>query len=178
MPCHSPVHRGCVAGRDPLRTAAAEASRTGEEWILVNSRRIAFLDVDGTILDHRGTIAPSTVDAIRSARAAGHLVFLSTGRSSGDVPAAVRLIGFDGVVSNGGAYATVGDETVVALPMPLAAVQRLVDYFEAAGIQYLLQTDGGAYAGAEVRAVFDDLHRRLFASHDPDSAPRLHDIAG
>ena len=143
----------------------------------MNSRRIAFLDVDGTILDHHGTIAPSTVDAIRSARAAGHLVFLSTGRSSGDVPPVVRVIGFDGVVSNGGAYATVGDETVVALPMPLAAVQRLVDYFEAAGIQYLLQTDGGAYAGAEVRAVFDDLHRRLFASHDPDSAPRLHDIA-
>jgi len=77
----------------------------------VNSRRIAFLDVDGTILDHRGTVAPSTVDAIRSARAAGHLVFLSTGRSAGDVPPAVRMIGFDGVVSNGGAYATVGDKT-------------------------------------------------------------------
>jgi len=145
--------------------------------MLVNSRRIAFLDVDGTILDHHGTVAPSTVDAIRSARAAGHLVFLSTGRSAGDVPPAVRMIGFDGVVSNGGAYATVGDKTVVARAMPLDAVQKLIDYFEAAGIRYLLQTDDGAYAGAEVRAVFDDLHRRLFASHDHDSAPHLHDIA-
>jgi Cof subfamily protein (haloacid dehalogenase superfamily) len=148
-----------------------------EEWILVNSHRVAFLDVDGTILDHHGTVAPSTVDAIRSARAAGHLVFLSTGRSSGDVPPVVRVIGFDGVVSNGGAYATVRDETVVARPMPLHAVHELIDYFEAAGIRYLLQTDGGAYADAEVRAVFDDLHRRLFASHDHDSAPHLHDIA-
>ncbi|MEU1972131.1 HAD family hydrolase [Microbacterium sp. NPDC019599] len=143
----------------------------------VSPRRIAFLDVDGTILDHRGTVAVSTVDAIRSARAAGHLVLLSTGRSSADVPPVVRAIGFDGVVSNGGAYATVGDETVVARPMPVAAVHKLTDYFEAAGIRYLLQTDDGAYADAEVQAIFDDLHRRLFASHEPDSAPRLHDIA-
>lgn len=145
--------------------------------MLVNPRRIAFLDVDGTILDHHGMVAPSTVDAIRSARAAGHLVFLSTGRSSVDVPPVVRVIGFDGVVSNGGAYATVGDEIVVARPMPLDAVRKLIGYFEAADIRYLLQTDGGAYASAEVRAVFDDLHRRLFASHDHDSAPQLHDIA-
>jgi Cof subfamily protein (haloacid dehalogenase superfamily) len=145
--------------------------------MLVNSRRIAFLDVDGTILDHHGTVAASTVDAIRSARADGHLVFLSTGRSWPDVPPVVRAIGFDGVVSNGGAYATVGEETVVARTMPLDAVQRLVEYFEAADIRYLLQTDRGAYAGADVREIFDGLHRSLLASQDHDSAPHLHDIA-
>ncbi|MFV1315617.1 hypothetical protein [Klebsiella pneumoniae] len=35
--------------------------------------RIAFLDVDGTILEHGSLIAPSTVTAIRQARANGHV---------------------------------------------------------------------------------------------------------
>ena len=49
------------------------------------SPRIVFIDVDGTILEHGSVIAPSTVSAIRAARRAGHLVYLCTGRSAGDI---------------------------------------------------------------------------------------------
>ncbi|MEJ1154762.1 HAD family hydrolase [Microbacterium marmarense] len=149
------------------------------------SPRIAFLDVDGTILDHGKTIARSTIDAVRSARAAGHYVYLSTGRAAGDIHPDVLDIGFDGAISNGGAYATVGDLSVVANPMPRAAVDELITYMDAAGILYLLQTNAAVYASPHVQKMLDDLTRSWMASHGdedtpqtaPQEVPRFGDIA-
>ncbi len=115
--------------------------------------RIAFLDVDGTILEHGSLIAPSTVTAVRTARENGHLVWLCTGRSAGDIHPDVLAIGFDGAITNGGAYATRGEEPgddalIVEHPMPRADVEAVERYFEAHGIHYFLQTHGGVYASA------------------------------
>lgn len=150
----------------------------------VNVPRIAFLDVDGTILDHGRTIAPSTIDAVRTARAAGCLVYLSTGRSAGDIAAEVRDIGFDGAITNGGAYATCGDETLVADPMPRDAVDRLIAYFEERGILYFLQTDAAVYATPEAQLATADLMNRWLGVHDgidepqtaPQGAPRFRNL--
>lgn len=70
---------------------------------MTSPQRIVFIDVDGTILEHGSVIAPSTVSAIRRARSNGHLVYLCTGRSAGDIHPSVREIGFDGEITNGGA---------------------------------------------------------------------------
>jgi len=121
--------------------------------------RIAFLDVDGTILEHGSVIAPSTVTAIRQARANGHLVWLCTGRSAGDIHPDVLAIGFDGAITNGGAYATRDGETLVARPMPRADVDTLERYFEAHGIHYFLQTHGGVYASAGMGPVMSSYRR-------------------
>ncbi|MCR2783352.1 MULTISPECIES: Cof-type HAD-IIB family hydrolase [unclassified Microbacterium] len=147
--------------------------------------RIAFLDVDGTILDHGRTIAASTVEAVRAARAAGCLVYLSTGRSAGDIHPDVRAIGFDGAITNGGAYATSGEETIVADAMPRDAVERLMAYFERRGIPYFLQTDAAVYASPEVQAATADLMNRWLGVHAeadepqtaPQGAPRFRDLA-
>lgn len=147
--------------------------------------RIAFLDVDGTILDHGRAIAPSTIEAVRTARAAGHLVYLSTGRAAGDIHPGVQDIGFDGAITNGGAYATSGDELVVADPMPRDAVERLIAYFEERGILYFLQTDAAVYASAQVQATTADLMNRWLGAHgepdEPQTAPqgaaRFRDLA-
>lgn len=152
----------------------------------MTSPRIAFLDVDGTILDHGKVIAPSTIDAIRGARAAGHLVYLSTGRAAGDIHPAVVAIGFDGAISNGGAYATSGEESIVADPMPRDAVERLTGYLDARGILYFLQTDAAVYASAAVQAALADLISRwaqatLNADGSETAAqvgPRFRDIGG
>ncbi|GAA5031760.1 Cof-type HAD-IIB family hydrolase [Microbacterium fluvii] len=144
----------------------------------MTSSRIAFLDVDGTILDHGRTVAPSTVEAIRGARAAGHLVLLSTGRSAADIHPEVRAIGFDGAITNGGAFATVGDETVVARPMPRAAAQRLMAYFDEHGIHFFLQSDDGVYASARVRELVSSLASRWMQRPDNVAMPRFHDLDG
>ncbi|MFV9423459.1 Cof-type HAD-IIB family hydrolase [Microbacterium sp. S1037] len=125
--------------------------------------RIAFLDVDGTILEHGSLIAPSTVTAIRQARANGHQVWLSTGRSAGDIHPDVLAIGFDGAITNGGAYATRGDEMLVEQPMPRADVELLERYFEAHGIHYFLQTHGGVFASEGMGAVMTAYRRERHA---------------
>lgn len=151
----------------------------------MTSPRIAFLDIDGTILDHGRAVAPSTVAAIRDARAAGHLVYLCTGRAAGAIPAEVSAIGFDGAVTNGGAYATSGTETVVAATMPRDAVQRLIRYFEDRGLLFFLQTDAAVHAPPQVQAEFAAMMRRWESAQGepdepqtaPQGVPRTRDLA-
>ncbi|MBD7957591.1 HAD family hydrolase [Microbacterium sp. Sa4CUA7] len=147
--------------------------------------RIAFLDVDGTILDHGRDIAASTIEAIRTARAAGCLVYLCTGRSHGDIDPRVQAIGFDGAITNGGAYATSGDEVIVADPMPRDAVERLTSYFEENGILYFLQTDAAVYATPEAQAATAAFMAQWLSTHRnsdepqtaPQGTPRFRDMA-
>lgn len=131
-------------------------------------QRIVFIDVDGTILEHGSVIAPSTVSSIRAARAAGHLVYLCTGRSDGDIHPDVRAIGFDGAITNGGAFATRGDELVVSHPMPRPAVDRMVAYFEAHGIHYFLQTNAAVFASPGIAAYAEEFFRERRARHEED----------
>lgn len=122
-------------------------------------QRIVFLDVDGTILEHGSVIAPSTVTAIRTARANGHLVSLCTGRAEGDLHPAVREIGYDGAITNGGAFITWNGELVASHPMPRADLELLLAYFDDHGIQYLLQSHEHVYASAGVFAMMTEFIR-------------------
>jgi len=128
----------------------------------MTAQRIAFLDVDGTILEHGGVIAPSTVTAVRSARANGHLVYLCTGRADGDIHPKVREIGFDGAITNGGAFATRGDELVVSHPMPRTDTERLIAYFLEHGIHYFLQTHENVYASAGIGDLVEQFFRQAY----------------
>lgn len=130
--------------------------------------RTIFLDVDGTILGPGARIAPSTVSAVRAARKAGHLVYLCTGRSVGDVRASVVEIGFDGAITSGGAYVTQGDELVFAQAIPRAEADALIDYFAQQEIAYLLQSFVQVYASDRMLPYIEDVHRdHLDAGDDP-----------
>ncbi|MGV9193876.1 Cof-type HAD-IIB family hydrolase [Microbacterium sp. MC2] len=131
----------------------------------MTAQRIAFLDVDGTILERGQVIAPSTVTAVRTARANGHLVYLCTGRSDGDIHPKVREIGFDGAITNGGAFVTRGDDLVIAHPMPRADTERLVAYFVEHGIHYFLQTHAAVYASEGIGELAGEFFRQLRARH-------------
>ena len=136
-------------------------------------QRIVFIDVDGTILEHGSVVAPSTVTAIRAARRAGHLVYLCTGRSAGDIHPSVREIGFDGAITNGGAFAVrygadAAPQLIAAHLMPRAAVDRMIAYFEEHGVPYFLQTDDGVYASELVAALADDFFRQRRERHAGD----------
>ena len=105
----------------------------------MNSRRLVFLDVDGTIVDHRQRLAPSVAHAVRRARANGHFVHLCTGRSRGEIPDSVAAIGFDGAVTAGGGFVEFGDDLIAAFTMPPDAVAELVTFFRVHDIEYNLQ---------------------------------------
>lgn len=131
--------------------------------------RIAFLDVDGTILEHGTAIADSTITAIRTARENGHLVYLCTGRAAGDIHEKVREIGYDGAITNGGAYAVRGDELLFADPMPREDTDRLIAYFEAEDIDYFLQSNEAVYASEGVGAMLDEYFAERRKRHLEDA---------
>jgi Cof subfamily protein (haloacid dehalogenase superfamily) len=126
-------------------------------------RRIVFLDVDGTILEHGSHVSPSTGPAVRAARAAGHLVYLSTGRSAADIHPRVAEIRFDGAVTNSGALVTSGDEVVVDRPLSRDATNRMVTALRSRGIRYFLQSRDGVYASDDMAELMRDYGAALDA---------------
>ncbi len=118
------------------------------------SPRIAFVDVDGTLMETGSGIAASTIDAVRTARHNGHLVYLSTGRASVEIFPAIRDIGFDGAISSGGGFAEIGDELVIERTMPAAAVARMVSFYEESGYDFYLQSFDELYPSPGVRDRF------------------------
>lgn len=136
--------------------------------------RTLFFDVDGTLVEHGFPLSPAVKDAIRKARAAGHLAFICTGRSEVDVQPYIRAIGFDGEITNGGAFAKVGEESVLALSMPEEQAERLIRYFTGRNIGVMVQTIGDTYAdqrSVDLTILHDQEVRRqmrLAAGNDPD----------
>jgi Cof subfamily protein (haloacid dehalogenase superfamily) len=131
----------------------------------MTGRRIAFLDVDGTLIDGGERIAPSTIEAVRTARANGHLVYLSTGRSTVEIYPSIREIGFDGAISAGGGFAEVGEELVLSRTMPEDAVARMVSFYQQSGYDFYLQSYDQVYPSPGMRSRFvqylaDDLARQ------------------
>ncbi|TFC12437.1 Cof-type HAD-IIB family hydrolase [Cryobacterium algoritolerans] len=118
------------------------------------SPRIAFVDVDGTLIETGSEIAASTIDAVRTARHKGHLVYLSTGRASVEIYPAIRDIGFDGAISAGGGFAEIGDELVIERTMPEDAVARMVGFYEESGYDFYLQSYDELYPSPGVRDRF------------------------
>ncbi|MGO3502295.1 HAD family hydrolase [Brachybacterium tyrofermentans] len=126
--------------------------------ILDPGRRIVFLDVDGTIIAHDGILPTSTVDAIRSARAAGHRVLLATGRSPSELDPRLAEIGFDGAVLGAGAFVHLGEDWVVQHAMPVAKARRMIEVFGQLDLDYVLQARDGVYPVASRR---EEMRRML-----------------
>jgi len=102
-------------------------------------RRAVFLDVDGTLIDREERLAASSVDAVRQARAAGHLVFVCTGRAPAEISAAVRDIGFDGIISAGGAFIEHDGRLVAGSTMSPGQLAEIIGFLERERIEYILQ---------------------------------------
>ncbi|KAB1650452.1 HAD family phosphatase [Pseudoclavibacter endophyticus] len=68
-------------------------------------RLLIALDIDGTILDHDGTIPHATHEQVERLRGEGHEIMLATGRSAADTLPIHRRLGLDSrfVVSANGA---------------------------------------------------------------------------
>lgn len=87
-------------------------------------RKLLFFDIDGTLWDFDNVIPESTVAAIRSAQANGHLCFINSGRSRCFIRhPALFAVGFDGIVSGCGTMVEYRDEVMFYHTLP-------VDYVE------------------------------------------------
>lgn len=141
--------------------ATASATPTGEPPRGDGRPRIVFLDVDGTILEHGSHVAPSTGAAVRATRAAGHEVYLSTGRSAFDIHPRVSEIGFDGAITNSGALVTAGDTVIADRPLSPAATARMLAVLRTHGIRFFLQTHDGVYASDDMAELMASYAQEL-----------------
>ena len=129
------------------------------------TRRIVFLDIDGTLIDEQEQIQASTVEAVVRARAAGHLLFICTGRSRAEIYPQILDIGFDGIVSAGGSFVWLDGETRVSRTMPIEDAAFAIDSFTRAGIDFYVQSDSAVVASPGFRAHL----RRLLAAELAES---------
>lgn len=85
---------------------------------MADTKKLIFLDIDGTLTPAGSNNPPeSAMKAIRKAQAAGHMIFLCTGRNP-DMLAPVLALGFDGAVACGGGHVFAGDRVLFTCPMP------------------------------------------------------------
>lgn len=76
-------------------------------------RAVLFFDIDGTILSEiTRTVPESAVTALKAAQAAGHLLFINTGRTVSSLPAEITRIGFDGYLCGCGTYLIFRDQLI------------------------------------------------------------------
>jgi len=126
-------------------------------------KRAIFLDVDGTYA-HHGVVPPAHEAAVRAARAAGHVVFLCTGRPVSLLPPHLTAAGFDGIVAGAGAHVTVGEDVILDVRFPPDVAARALSLLDAEGTHYLVETPDGTFA--RQRAI-DVLAARAALSVDP-----------
>ncbi len=127
------------------------------------ARRAIFLDVDGTYANH-GAVPPAHESAVKAARAAGHVVFLCTGRPVSLLSPPMLAAGFDGVVAGAGSHVTVGTDVILDIRFPAPLASRALELLDAAGTHYLLETPEGTFAH---QSAIDVLAARAAQSADP-----------
>lgn len=117
-------------------------------------RKLIFLDIDGTLIAAPASgPTPGVRQAIRQARANGHLAFLCTGRNLPIIGADILDIGFDGIIASAGAYVAVGGEVLRDQLLPEALVQECLTVFHGLGIFCRLETPEGVYIDAQMEEL-------------------------
>ena len=115
------------------------------------TRKIIFLDVDGTIIDYDNHIPDSAVLAIRKAREKGHLVYVCTGRSKAEMSPEIWDIGFDGMIGGNGSYVEHEGQVILHQLIPRDVAKRLVDWLQERGLEFYLESNNGLFASRGFR---------------------------
>lgn len=111
--------------------------------------RIILLDVDGTLVDYENNLPDSAVGAIRAARANGHKVYICTGRSRAEVYPPLWEIGLDGMIGGNGSYVESDGEVVMHQTLSLDQCTRAVDWLDARGLAFYLESNNGLFASRD-----------------------------
>lgn len=107
--------------------------------------RILFIDVDGTLVDYNNRLPESAAAAIRAARAAGHRVYLCTGRSKAEMPDMLWDIGVDGMIGGNGSYVEDAGQVVLHQTLTTDQCRAMVDWLHGRGLEFYLETNAGLF---------------------------------
>jgi Cof subfamily protein (haloacid dehalogenase superfamily) len=123
-------------------------------------QKLVFLDIDGTLANNNH-VPRSARRACRMARQNGHLLYICTGRARVQISPRILKMGFDGVVSSGGAYIESGGgegRLLFHAAFEREFLRRLLAYFNAGKIPYFLELPGSLFAGPYLKPWFERLY--------------------
>ena len=111
--------------------------------------KLLFIDVDGTLVDYENRLPDSAVEAIRKARANGHRVYISTGRSKAEVYPPLWKIGLDGMIGGNGSYVESNGEVVLHRLITADQCRHIVDWLHSRGLEFYLESNNGLFASEQ-----------------------------
>lgn len=113
--------------------------------------KILFIDIDGTLVDYENRLPASAVKAIRMARAAGHRVYLCSGRSKAENKQEIWDIGLDGYIGGNGSYVESDGEVVIHQLVTPEQCRRIVDWLHSRKLEFYLESNSGLYGSENFR---------------------------
>ena len=112
--------------------------------------KLIFLDIDGTLTPAGSNFPPqSAMEAVKKAQAAGHKVFLCTGRNPAML-APVLTLGFDGAVATAGGYVFTNDEVLFDCPMPQAEFELGMQLLKEQGVFRTIEAKDATYGDEDL----------------------------
>ena len=114
-------------------------------------QRVILLDVDGTVVDYSNHLPESAVRAVRQTRAAGHLVYLCTGRSRAEMYPELWEMGIDGMIGGNGSYIEHDGEVVMHQSLAAQECREIVDWLQGRNIEFYLEANSGLYGSGNFR---------------------------
>ncbi|MBF2654490.1 Cof-type HAD-IIB family hydrolase [Listeria seeligeri] len=121
------------------------------------TKKIVFVDVDGTLVNDDGLVPESARTAITKARNNGHQVYLCTGRSKPELYESILSIGFDGIIGAGGGYVEVDDQIIYHNKVANEDVVHMVDFFNKKKLDFYLESNGGLFASENLESHLNKL---------------------
>jgi hypothetical protein len=126
---------------------------------------LIFFDIDGTLIDDELKMPASTEEAIRQARANGHICMINTGRSLRLVePSVTGLAEFDGLALGCGTMLTWHGETILHETFSEQKARRIIDALRRNRIDAVLE-------GSENN--FNDHYENMFSGQFVDFIKRF-----
>lgn len=113
-------------------------------------KSIIFFDIDGTILSHRTLeISDSTKDAIKKLQDNGHLAFVNTGRTLGEIGQDILSLNFDGYVYGCGTHIIYKGEEFHHVSIPVETMPELIKDLRELHIEAILEGSKAIYYAEE-----------------------------
>jgi len=115
------------------------------------ARKLILLDIDGTLISAEGYVPVSAVTACREARRQGHVIYLCSGRPGWLINGELLAVGFDGVISSGGAYIETGNtggevssrrKVILDTEIPAGVVKQIAVYLDGRQCGFSLEKKG------------------------------------
>jgi Cof subfamily protein (haloacid dehalogenase superfamily) len=124
------------------------------------TQKLIFLDIDGTLMLTGHAVPDSAREACRRARKNGHRLFIASGRTRATIGAEVLDVGFDGVISGGGAAIEIEGKTIFTATMPRTALRHVVDFLAKGGMATTLELADRLIAGPHLDTFFAEIRKK------------------